>query len=234
MPVSCAVIWSRPRWPPIQGRLAAAVAPGLARIGGPSAHPWEAMGFDPLDAIRARSGLDIADLQTQLVELELASRARRRTLPALEVRPRDTTHAPPRPAAHAPGAKIRAMPAPCQPAGNSLTARHQRHLAGPDHAGFMRGNMVPGRAGLTDTGRGMALPSRVKIVEVSPRDGLQNEKIRAHRRQGGADRPLAAAGFPNVEAASFVAQVGAADGRRRRGDDAHRTIYSVLTPNMKG
>ena len=43
------------------------------------AHPvLEAMGFDPLhlDAIQARSGLDIADLQTQLVELELASRAR--------------------------------------------------------------------------------------------------------------------------------------------------------------
>ena len=70
------------------------------------AHPvLEAMGFDPLhlDAIQARSGLDIADLQTQLVELELASRraARRRTLPALEVRPRDTTPPPPgRPAAH--------------------------------------------------------------------------------------------------------------------------------------
>ena len=44
------------------------------------AHPvLEAMGFDPLhlDAIQARSGLDIADLQTQLVELELASRVAR-------------------------------------------------------------------------------------------------------------------------------------------------------------
>lgn len=44
------------------------------------AHPvLEAMGFDPLhlDAIQARSGQDIADLQTQLVELELASRVAR-------------------------------------------------------------------------------------------------------------------------------------------------------------
>ena len=49
----------------------------------------------------------------------------------------------------------------------------------------------------------MALPSRVKIVEVSPRDGLQNEKefVPTDVKVELIDR-LAAAGFPNVEAAS--------------------------------
>ena len=86
----------------------------------------------------------------------------------------------------------------------------------------------------------MPLPSRVKIVEVSPRDGLQNEKepISTDIKVELVDR-LSDAGFPNVEATSFVspkwvpqmadaAQVMARI-RRRTG-----TIYSVLTPNMKG
>ncbi|CAB3683980.1 hydroxymethylglutaryl-CoA lyase [Achromobacter marplatensis] len=86
----------------------------------------------------------------------------------------------------------------------------------------------------------MALPSRVKIVEVSPRDGLQNEKefVPTDIKVELVNR-LAAAGFPNVEAASFVSPKWVpqmADGadvmariERRPG-----TIYSVLTPNMKG
>ena len=86
----------------------------------------------------------------------------------------------------------------------------------------------------------MALPTRVKIVEVSPRDGLQNEKefVPTDIKVELIDR-LAAAGFPNVEAASFVSPKWVpqmADGadvmariQRRPG-----TIYSVLTPNMKG
>lgn len=86
----------------------------------------------------------------------------------------------------------------------------------------------------------MALPSRVKIVEVSPRDGLQNEKefVATDIKVELVDR-LSAAGFPNVEAASFVSPKWVpqmADGadvmariQRRSG-----TIYSVLTPNMKG
>ncbi|OZI28052.1 hydroxymethylglutaryl-CoA lyase [Bordetella genomosp. 1] len=86
----------------------------------------------------------------------------------------------------------------------------------------------------------MALPSRVKIVEVSPRDGLQNEKefVATDIKVELVDR-LSAAGFPNVEAASFVSPKWVpqmADGadvmariQRRPG-----TIYSVLTPNMKG
>ena len=86
----------------------------------------------------------------------------------------------------------------------------------------------------------MALPSRVKIVEVSPRDGLQNEKefVPTDVKVELIDR-LAAAGFPNVEAASFVSPKWVpqmADGAEVMTRIARRpgTIYSVLTPNMKG
>ncbi|WP_434034120.1 hydroxymethylglutaryl-CoA lyase [Cupriavidus sp. a3] len=81
---------------------------------------------------------------------------------------------------------------------------------------------------------------KVKVVEVGPRDGLQNEKnlIPTGTKVALIDQ-LTDAGFPNIEVASFVspkwvpqmadgAQVMAAI-RRRPG-----TIYSALTPNMKG
>ncbi len=86
----------------------------------------------------------------------------------------------------------------------------------------------------------MALPDKVKIVEVGPRDGLQNEKetITADVKIELVNR-LTQAGFPNIEAASFVSpkwvpqmatsaevMVGIA---RKPG-----VIYSALTPNMKG
>lgn len=86
----------------------------------------------------------------------------------------------------------------------------------------------------------MSYPQRVKIVEVGPRDGLQNEKefVPTDIKVELCDR-LSAAGFPNVEAASFVSPKWVpqmADGadvmariQRRPG-----VIYSVLTPNMKG
>lgn len=86
----------------------------------------------------------------------------------------------------------------------------------------------------------MSLPAKVKIVEVSPRDGLQNEKdfIATDVKVELVDR-LSAAGFPNIEAASFVSPKWVpqmADGaevmqgiQRRPG-----TIYSVLTPNLRG
>jgi hydroxymethylglutaryl-CoA lyase len=85
-----------------------------------------------------------------------------------------------------------------------------------------------------------SLPRKVKIVEVGPRDGLQNEKtlIAAEVKIELVDR-LSDAGFANIEATSFVspkwvpqmadAQQVMATIRRRPG-----TIYSVLTPNMKG
>ena len=50
-----------------------------------------------------------------------------------------------------------------------------------------------------------ALPKQVKLVEVGPRDGLQNEKetISAEVKIELVDR-LSQAGFANIEAASFV------------------------------
>lgn len=84
------------------------------------------------------------------------------------------------------------------------------------------------------------LPEFVKIVEVGPRDGLQNEKetIPAEVKVELVNR-LSQAGFSNIEAASFVspkwvpqmatsAEVMAAITR------CAGTIYSALTPNMKG
>ncbi|WP_432260288.1 hydroxymethylglutaryl-CoA lyase [Cupriavidus sp. TMH.W2] len=80
----------------------------------------------------------------------------------------------------------------------------------------------------------------VKVVEVGPRDGLQNEKILVPTgiKVALIDQ-LSGAGFVNIEAASFVSPKWVpqmADGaqvmagiRRRPG-----TLYSALTPNMKG
>jgi hydroxymethylglutaryl-CoA lyase len=86
----------------------------------------------------------------------------------------------------------------------------------------------------------MNLPDKVKIVEVGPRDGLQNEKeiISAEIKIELVDR-LTQAGFANIEAASFVspkwvpqmatsAEVMAAIARKPG------VVYSVLVPNMKG
>lgn len=86
----------------------------------------------------------------------------------------------------------------------------------------------------------MALPEQVKIVEVSPRDGLQNEKefIPTAVKIELVNR-LSDAGFPNVEAVSFVSPKWVpqmADGadvmagiQRKPG-----TLYSALTPNLRG
>ena len=86
----------------------------------------------------------------------------------------------------------------------------------------------------------MALPDKVNIIEVGPRDGLQNEKetIPAEVKIALVDM-LSAAGFANIEAASFVspkwvpqmatsAEVMAGIARKPG------VVYSVLTPNMKG
>ena len=86
----------------------------------------------------------------------------------------------------------------------------------------------------------MNLPSRVRIVEVGPRDGLQNESamVPTEVKVGLIDR-LTDAGLPAIEATSFVspkwvpqmadaAAVMAAI-RRRPG-----VAYPVLTPNMEG
>jgi hydroxymethylglutaryl-CoA lyase len=86
----------------------------------------------------------------------------------------------------------------------------------------------------------MTLPKHVKIVEVGPRDGLQNEKeaVPAAVKIELVDR-LSRAGFSNIEAASFVSpkwvpQMATSSevmaGIERRAG----TIYSALTPNMQG
>ena len=84
------------------------------------------------------------------------------------------------------------------------------------------------------------LPKRVRIVDVAPRDGLQNEKavVPTEIKVGLIDR-LTDAGLPAIEATSFVsprwvpqmadnAQVMAAIRRK------HGVRYPVLTPNIKG
>jgi len=86
----------------------------------------------------------------------------------------------------------------------------------------------------------MQYPSRVKIVDVAPRDGLQNEKqpVPAEVKIGLVHR-LQEAGLKEIEVTSFVSpkwvpqMADAAEvmaGIERRPG----VRYSVLTPNMKG
>jgi hydroxymethylglutaryl-CoA lyase len=86
----------------------------------------------------------------------------------------------------------------------------------------------------------MSLPTRVCIVDVGPRDGLQNEKISVPTevKVGLIDR-LTDAGLPAIEAASFVSPKWVP--QMADGAQVMRTIrrkpavrYPVLTPNMKG
>jgi hydroxymethylglutaryl-CoA lyase len=86
----------------------------------------------------------------------------------------------------------------------------------------------------------MKLPAKVRMVEVGPRDGLQNEQalVPTEVKVGLIDR-LTDAGLPAIEATSFVSpkwvpQMGDAPQvmaaiRRRPG-----VRYPVLTPNMQG
>ena len=86
----------------------------------------------------------------------------------------------------------------------------------------------------------MTFPSLVRIIDVGPRDGLQNEKqpVPAAIKIELVHR-LQAAGLKEIEVTSFVspkwvpqmadnAEVMA--GIRRQAD----VLYSVLTPNMQG
>ena len=86
----------------------------------------------------------------------------------------------------------------------------------------------------------MLMAQTVKIVEVGPRDGLQNEKafVPTAIKVELIDR-LGAAGITNVEATSFVApawvpQLADAVDVMRRIERRPRVIYSALVPNMKG
>jgi hydroxymethylglutaryl-CoA lyase len=84
------------------------------------------------------------------------------------------------------------------------------------------------------------LPAKVKIVEVGPRDGLQNEKefVATEVKVELVNR-LAQAGLRNVESASFVSPKWVpqmADGAAVMAGIERRpgTIYSALTPNLRG
>jgi hydroxymethylglutaryl-CoA lyase len=87
----------------------------------------------------------------------------------------------------------------------------------------------------------MAFPQQVRIVEMAPRDGLQNEPgpVIATEIKVELINRLSATGLSHIEAASFVSpkwvpQMGDARdvmaGIERKPD----VIYSALTPNLKG
>ncbi|WP_040787538.1 hydroxymethylglutaryl-CoA lyase [Massilia niastensis] len=84
------------------------------------------------------------------------------------------------------------------------------------------------------------LPNKVKIVEVGPRDGLQNEKeaLSADVKVELVNR-LARAGFANVEAAAFVSpkwvpQMATSAEVLARIERRPGVLYSALVPNMQG
>jgi len=85
-----------------------------------------------------------------------------------------------------------------------------------------------------------ALPKRARIVDVGPRDGLQNEKqmIPADVKVELVDR-LTDAGFTNIEVTSFVSpkwvpQMSDAADVMARIRRAPGVTYSVLVPNERG
>ena len=86
----------------------------------------------------------------------------------------------------------------------------------------------------------MALPTKVRLVEVGPRDGLQNEQamVPADVKVALIDL-LTDAGFPAIEATSFVSpkwvpQMADAAEVMARIQRKPGVRYPVLTPNMKG
>src|SRR5678816_353868 len=88
--------------------------------------------------------------------------------------------------------------------------------------------------------RGPVVPSRVKVVEVGPRDGLQNEKetVSVDDRVE-LVRRLLDAGLPVVEAGAFVSpgwvpQMAGSDEVLRRTARRDGRQLPVLVPNAKG
>ena len=86
----------------------------------------------------------------------------------------------------------------------------------------------------------MKLPSKVQLVDVGPRDGLQNEKqpVPAAVKIGLVHR-LQVAGLKNIEVTSFVSPKWvpqmADNAEVMAGIERHADVcYSVLTPNMQG
>jgi hydroxymethylglutaryl-CoA lyase len=86
----------------------------------------------------------------------------------------------------------------------------------------------------------MKLPERVRIVEVGPRDGLQNEAVAVSTDTKLAlIKRLADAGLKTIEAAAFVSpkwvpQMADSGDLMRRLPPRPGVTYTALTPNMKG
>ena len=84
------------------------------------------------------------------------------------------------------------------------------------------------------------LPQRIRIVEVGPRDGLQNEtKVVSTEKKLEFIKLLAAAGLKEIEVASFVhpkwiPQLADAEDLIRQLETLPGIRYSALVPNMKG
>ena len=86
----------------------------------------------------------------------------------------------------------------------------------------------------------MPLPSRVRIVEVGPRDGLQNEKqLIDVDTKVALINCLADAGFTDIEAGSFVnpkwvPQMADSEAVFEKINRRDNVSYAALTPNIKG
>ena len=85
----------------------------------------------------------------------------------------------------------------------------------------------------------MSYPSAVKIVEVGPRDGLQNEAVSLDiATKVELIERLASCGLKNIEAGSFVSpkwvpqMAGSDEVFKQLG--ASESVYTALTPNMRG
>ena len=85
----------------------------------------------------------------------------------------------------------------------------------------------------------MNYPSAVKIVEVGPRDGLQNEAVSLDiATKVELIERLASCGLKNIEAGSFVSpkwvpqMAGSDEVFNQLG--ASESVYTALTPNMRG
>ncbi|HAD48118.1 MAG TPA: hydroxymethylglutaryl-CoA lyase [Idiomarina sp.] len=84
-----------------------------------------------------------------------------------------------------------------------------------------------------------SLPKHVKIVEVGPRDGLQNEKAVPTQAKIDLVNQLTAAGLAYIEAASFVSpkwipQMADSAEVMQAIDRDNNVTYAGLTPNLKG
>lgn len=85
----------------------------------------------------------------------------------------------------------------------------------------------------------MALPEHIRLVEVGPRDGLQNEAAVSTAAKVQLVDDLTAAGLSYIEAGSFVSpkwvpQMADSGDVMERIQRAEGVTYAALTPNRKG